>query len=29
MVTARTETFNQAGEVVQELIAKLVVPRRP
>jgi acyl dehydratase len=27
-VTARTETFNQAGDVVQELIAKLVVPRR-
>ena len=29
MVTARCETLNQAGEVVQELIAKLVVPRRP
>jgi acyl dehydratase len=29
MVTVRSETINQAGEVVQELIAKLVVPRRP
>lgn len=29
MVTVRCETFNQRGEVVQTLIAKLVVPRRP
>src|SRR6185437_13955837 len=28
MVTVRSETLNQAGEIVQELIAKLVVPRR-
>jgi acyl dehydratase len=29
MVTVRTETSNQRGEVVQTLVAKLVVPRRP
>jgi acyl dehydratase len=29
MVSARTETFNQDGAVVQELVATLVVPRRP
>lgn len=29
MVTVRCETFNQRGEVVQTLTAKLVVPRRP
>lgn len=29
MVTLRSETRNQAGEVVQVLTAKLVVPRRP
>ena len=29
MVTMRSETFNQRGEVVQTLMAKLVVPRRP
>lgn len=29
MVTVRCETFNQRGEVVQTLVAKLVVPRRP
>jgi acyl dehydratase len=29
MVTMRSETRNQRGEVVQVLIAKLVVPRRP
>ena len=29
MVTMRSETKNQRGEVVQVLIAKLVVPRRP
>ncbi len=28
MVTARCETRNQCDEVVQVLIAKLVVPRR-
>jgi hypothetical protein len=28
MVTVRSETFNQRGEVVQMLTAKLVVPRR-
>ncbi len=29
MVTMRSETRNQRGEVVQTLTAKLVVPRRP
>jgi acyl dehydratase len=29
MVTLRSETINQKGEVVQVLVAKLVVPRRP
>ena len=29
MVTVRSETRNQRGEVVQVLTAKLVVPRRP
>jgi acyl dehydratase len=29
MVTVRSETRNQRGEVVQTLTAKLVVPRRP
>jgi acyl dehydratase len=29
MVTVRSETFNQRGEVVQAMTAKLVVPRRP
>lgn len=29
MVTVRSETLNQRGEVVQVLIAKLVAPRRP
>jgi acyl dehydratase len=29
MVTMRSETFNQRGEIVQTLTAKLVVPRRP
>lgn len=29
LVTIRSETTNQHGEVVQILIAKLVVPRRP
>jgi acyl dehydratase len=29
MVTIRSETKNQHGDVVQTLIAKLVVPRRP
>jgi len=29
MVTARSETLNQAGEPVQILTSKLVVPRRP
>ena len=29
MVTLRSETRNQRGEVVQVLRAKLVVPRRP
>ncbi len=29
MVTIRSETLNQRGEVVQILTAKLVVPRRP
>src|ERR671922_137450 len=29
MVTVRSETLNQRGEVVQILTAKLVVPRRP
>jgi len=28
MVTIRSETKNQHGDVVQTLIAKLVVPRR-
>ncbi len=29
MVTVRSETLNQRGEVVQTLTAKLIVPRRP
>ncbi len=29
MVTVRSETLNQRDEVVQVLIAKLIVPRRP
>lgn len=29
MVTVRSETLNQRGEIVQTLTAKLVVPRRP
>ena len=29
MVTVRSETLNQAGEVVQIMTARLVVPRRP
>ncbi len=29
MVTVRTETLNQNGEVVQIMTARLVVPRRP
>jgi acyl dehydratase len=29
MATVRTLTLNQRGEVVQELVAKMVVPRRP
>ncbi|HUL55558.1 MAG TPA: MaoC family dehydratase, partial [Usitatibacter sp.] len=29
MVTVRNETKNQRGEVVQVLVGKLVVPRRP
>jgi acyl dehydratase len=29
IVTVRSETFNQRGETVQILTAKLVVPRRP
>lgn len=29
MVTVRSETINQAGEVVQIMTARLVVPRRP
>ena len=29
MVTMRSETLNQRGEVVQAMTAKLVVPRRP
>jgi len=29
MVTMRSRTMNQAGQVVQEFTAKLVVPRRP
>ena len=29
IVTLRSETFNQRGEIVQTLTAKLVVPRRP
>jgi len=29
MVILRSETFNQRGEIVQTLTAKLVVPRRP
>ena len=29
LVTIRTETLNQKGEVVQTLVAKLFVPRRP
>ena len=29
MVIVRSETFNQRGEIVQTLTAKLIVPRRP
>jgi acyl dehydratase len=29
IVTVRCETFNQKGEVVQKLLARLMVPRRP
>jgi acyl dehydratase len=29
MVKVRSETRNQRGEVVQILVARLVVPRRP
>jgi acyl dehydratase len=29
MVTVRSETLNQNGEVVQVMTARLVVPRRP
>jgi acyl dehydratase len=29
IVTVRCETFNQRGEVVQKLLARLMVPRRP
>jgi acyl dehydratase len=29
MVTIRSETRNQRGEIVQILVAKLVIPRRP
>jgi acyl dehydratase len=29
MVTVRSETINQRGEVVQAMTAKLIVPRRP
>ena len=29
MVTVRSETLNQAGEIVQIMTARLVVPRRP
>lgn len=29
MVTVKSETLNQAGEVVQVMTARLVVPRRP
>lgn len=29
MITVRSETCNQAGEVVQVMTARLVVPRRP
>jgi acyl dehydratase len=29
MVTLRSETGNQQGEILQTLVAKLVVPRRP
>jgi len=29
MVTMRSRTKNQDGQVVQEFAAKLVVPRRP
>lgn len=29
MITIRSETLNQAGEVVQVMSARLVVPRRP
>jgi acyl dehydratase len=29
MVTIRSETLNQAGEIVQIMTARLVVPRRP
>jgi acyl dehydratase len=28
LVTVRTETLNQRGEVVQELTATMIVPRR-
>jgi acyl dehydratase len=29
LLKIRTRTFNQAGQVVQELIANAMVPRRP
>lgn len=29
IVTVRCETFNQRGEIVQKLLARLAVPRRP
>ncbi len=29
MVTLRSETHSQRGEVIQTFVAKLVVPRRP
>jgi acyl dehydratase len=29
MVTVRSDTRNQRGEIVQTLVARLVVPRRP
>jgi len=29
LVKIRTRTFNQVGQVVQELVANAMVPRRP
>jgi acyl dehydratase len=29
IITVRCETLNQKGEVVQKLLARLMVPRRP